>query len=241
MEFPPTIVINLADRPQKWEQTVNSFAEFPVKLERLDAVRASPGWKGCAASHLKAIRLAKERNYDWVLVLEDDAELSKNGLKQFMELLPILYDRRAEWDIFLGGSTFVKNASVRNISPPIYEAYAYTAHFCLIHRDTYDKILNEYNDEAIDVYYAEKLRLWMTIPHIATQRPGLSDIVNGKTNYNKLFDDATRKLTMTGILYKCILMILAISVFLLIVITCIKVPRVNTFFRKIFGSVFVRV
>ena len=114
MQFPPTLVINLADRPEKWKQTQDSFAHFPVKLERLDAVRASPGWKGCTASHFKAINLAKERNYDWVLILEDDAQLAPDGYAQFVELLPTLHARRDEWDIFLGGATMVENVQQKN-------------------------------------------------------------------------------------------------------------------------------
>lgn len=214
MQFPPTLVINLADRPEKWKQTQESFSHFPVKLERLDAVRASPGWKGCTASHFKAINLAKERNYDWVLILEDDAQLAPNGYAQFVELLPTLHARRDEWDIFLGGATMVQNIQQKCHSPPLYQAGAYTTHFCLIHRGAYDKILKTYKDGPIDVYYKEKMRLWMTNPHIAVQRPGLSDIENGETNYNKLFDDASRKLAIMGFLqtYKYLLIVLAVFI-----------------------------
>ncbi len=233
MQFPPTLVINLADRPEKWKQTCESFAQFPVKLERLDAVKASPGWKGCTASHFKAIKLAKERNYDWVLILEDDAQLSKDGYAQFMEVLPTLYRRREEWDIFLGGATMVENVKQTCSVPRLYQAGAYTTHFCLIHRGVYDKILNTYDDGPIDVYYKKKMRLWMTNPHIATQRPGPSDIENGNTNYNKLFDDASWKLSVMGFLdmYKYVLIALAISLFGSMYF---KISVIQTFIRRVF-------
>jgi hypothetical protein len=201
MQFPPTLVINLVDRPEKWKQTQDSFKMLPVELERLDAVRKSPGWKGCTASHFKAIELAKQRGYEWVLILEDDAQLSENGLAQFMDVLPILYKRRSEWDIFLGGATFVDNVRQVCATPPIYQAGAYTTHFCLIHNGSYDKILNQYDDGPIDVYYKNKMRLWMTNPHIATQRPGVSDIEQGESNYNKLFDNASWKLWIMGLIH----------------------------------------
>jgi hypothetical protein len=240
MQFPPTLVINLADRPEKWKQTVESFSAFPVTLERLDAVKASPGWKGCTASHFKAIKLAKERNYDWVLILEDDAQLSKDGYAQFMEVLPTLHKRRAEWDIFLGGATMVENIRQKGSSPRLYQAGAYTTHFCLIHRDAYDKILNTYDDGPIDVYYKEKMRLWMTNPHVAIQRPGPSDIENGNTNYNKLFDDASRKLMIMGFLdtYKYILIILAV---LTILLCCVYYIPVQTIVRRIFRFMGLRI
>lgn len=235
MQFPPTLVINLADRPEKWKQTQDSFADFPVKLERLDAVRASPGWKGCSASHFKAIRIAKERNYDWVLILEDDAQLDKNGYKHFMELLPTLQARRDEWDIFLGGSTMVENVKQKSTTPPLYQAGAYTTHFCLIHRGSYDKILNNYKDGPIDVYYKDKMRLWMTNPHIAVQRPGPSDIENGERNYNKLFDDASSKLMIMGLLhtYKYILIALVLLTLFVVAVLYIKIPVLQTLGRRV--------
>jgi hypothetical protein len=197
MQFPPTFVLNLADRPEKMEQIRQSFTHWPVTLERITAIRASPGWKGCTASHLKAIQLAKDRNYDWVLILEDDAQLTESGLQTFTRLLPILYARRSEWDIFLGGSTMLEHIrciSSPSQSPPLFQAGAYTTHFCLIHRSTYDKILQYYDDGPIDVYYKEKMRLWMTNPHIAVQRPGASDIQNRQTDYSTLFTKASRQL-----------------------------------------------
>lgn len=201
MQFPPTLVINLTERPEKWKQIQESFKDFPVVLERLDAVKKSPGWKGCTASHFKAIELAKQRNYEWVLILEDDAQLSTNGLARFMDVLPMLYKRRDEWDIFLGGATFVDNVRQVSNQPPIYRAGAYTTHFCLIHNGAYDKILSQYKDGPIDVYYKANMRLWMTNPHIATQRPGPSDIEQGESNYSKLFDDACWKLWIMGLIH----------------------------------------
>jgi hypothetical protein len=217
MQFPPTLVINLEDRPEKWQQTQISFQSFPVPLERLDAVRKSPGWKGCAASHFKAIELAKQHGYEWVLILEDDAELSYGGYERFMELLPLLYARRAEWDIFLGGATFVDRVRQVSITPPVYQAGAYTTHFCLIHNGAYDKILSNYVDGPIDVYYKENMRLWMTNPHIATQRPGPSDIEQGVSNYTCLFDEASRKLWIMGLLYRYMYLLIGLFAALVVV------------------------
>lgn len=236
MQFPPTLVINLVDRPEKWKQTQDSFKDFPVELERLDAVKKSPGWKGCTASHFKAIELAKQRGYEWVLVLEDDAQLSTDGLRQFKELLPILYARRAEWDIFLGGATFVDH--IRQVSrlPPIYQAGAYTTHFCLIHNGAYDKILSQYDDGPIDVYYKEKMRLWMTNPHIATQRPGVSDIEHGVSNYNTLFDDASWKLWIMGLIHTYMYaLIVGVCLLVALIVYGIWKPVFRPFFNKCFS------
>jgi hypothetical protein len=235
MRFPPTLVINLVDRPEKMEQTRQSFTHWPVELERLDAVRASPGWKGCTVSHFKAITVAKQRNYDWVLILEDDAQLTESGLQTFTRLLPILYARRSEWDIFLGGSTMLENIRCVSQSPPLFEAGAYTTHFCLIHRDAYDKILQMYDDGPIDVYYKEKMRLWMTNPHIAIQRPGVSDIENGQTDYGTLFTDASRKLWLCAFFHSVFVKLFLVILGLILVV--FMLPKLQTYIHRGFRSI----
>jgi hypothetical protein len=178
-------------------EVAEEFKRWPLKPERISAVKFSPGWKGCSFSHLKAINLAKTRNYPWVLIIEDDCIITKSAVEQFNLLLPYLWENRAHWDIFLGGSTFLKEGSRISSSPPIYKVKSFPAHFCLIHNSTFDKILSTHPEDPkdpIDVFYADNLRLWTTTPFFAKQRPGKSDISNNTEDYNSLFDEAEKTL-----------------------------------------------
>jgi len=203
MFFPPTLIINLDSRLDRLNDVTKEFARWPVAVERISAVKYRPGWKGCSASHLNCIKLAKERNYPWVVIVEDDCILSSNAVQQFKSLLPYLWNNRDRWDIFYGGVTRLKHKSRVEYSPPIYQVTCYTTHFCLIHKSSYDSILNGHKknmleyDKPIDVYYAENFRIWTTTPFFAKQRPGVSDIDLGKkTNHNEKFNKAENKLLM---------------------------------------------
>lgn len=198
LDFPPTMVINLDSRSDRLKEFRTQ--SWPVPIERISAVQYNPGWKGCFASHYKCVRLAKERNYPWVVIVEDDCMLTPTAISQFQILLPYLWKNRNRWDIFYGGVTSVKNPRRISHSPPLYETYAFAAHFCLIHTSTYDKILNgcpqhisEYK-EPVDVYYAKNFRIWTTTPFFAKQRSGKSDIENGKVDYTDMFADAENAL-----------------------------------------------
>ena len=46
--------------------------ELIHQTERFEAVKASPGGIGCGYSHLAVLKIAKERGYKNVLILEDD-------------------------------------------------------------------------------------------------------------------------------------------------------------------------
>ena len=199
-QFPPTLVINLDSRQDRMSEFTQEFRNWPISVERVAGVKYSPGWKGCSASHLKCVKLAKERNYPWVLITEDDCILMPNASEQFQAILPYLWQNREHWDIFYGGVTAVKKYKVISDSPAIFEVKCYAAHFCLIHSASYTKILNnhpqsidEYKD-PIDVYYGETLRIWTTAPFFAKQRPSKSDIEEGVKDYTEFFGRAEKKL-----------------------------------------------
>lgn len=179
MEFPPILVINLDHRKDKWEQIQKDFKDWPVKLERVSAIKHTIGWKGCYLSHLKCVKIAKERNYPWVLYLEDDCMLTTGAKQRFTKLLPFLWDARWHWDFFMGGLTGVTGCGLINEEETLYMARGFGAHFCLIHSNTYDRILDIMDiepDEPCDSLYRSSMRLWITVPFIAKQYSGYSDI-----------------------------------------------------------------
>jgi hypothetical protein len=200
MQFPPTLVINLDSRQDRMSEFTEEFRSWPSPVERVTAVKYSPGWKGCSASHLKCVKLAKDRKYPWVLVLEDDCTLTPGASEQFQALLPYLWQNRGNWDIFYGGVTVIKKSKRISHSPEIFEVTCFAAHFCLIHSGSYDKILNNYPGaiedykDPIDVYYADTLRIWTTVPFFAKQRPSESDIEKGVKDYTEMFNRSEKKL-----------------------------------------------
>ena len=204
--FPTTVVINLDDRKDRWKEVQDEFASWPVPVERVSAVRLKPGWKGCSASHLKCVRLAKERGLPWILILEDDCVLRPDAARRFTELLPTLWSTRDRWDMFNGGVTALKKHRRVSYTPLLYEVYGYAANFYLVHEASYDRILDGHPPtpaqfkDPIDVYYADTFRIWTTTPYLAAQRPGKSDIETerkGLMDYTSSFDKAEQKLLRT--------------------------------------------
>ena len=202
MQFPPILVINLDHRADKWEQIQKDFQDWPVKLERVSAVKHDTGWKGCYLSHLKCVKIAKERNYPWVLYLEDDCMLTPEAKQRFTKLLPFLWYARQHWDFFMGGLTGVTGCGLVNEEQTIYIAKGFGAHFCLIHSDTYDRVLDIMDiepgepEEQCDSLYRKTMRLWITVPFIAKQYAGYSDISNTHKDSYDEYDEAEKILKL---------------------------------------------
>ena len=140
MRFPPILVINLKERTDRWNHISKQLNEWKVPYERVDAIKEKIGWKGCTKSHLKCLRLAKQRNYPWVLVLEDDCLFKKDTKERFEQLLPTLWNRREEWDIFNGGGSYILKTKVIQDNPVLVEFQSFAAHFILHQERNYEKI-----------------------------------------------------------------------------------------------------
>jgi GR25 family glycosyltransferase involved in LPS biosynthesis len=118
----------------------NKIIKNPVTGFR-DGETFKPGEIGCLMSHIKAIKLAKEKKWNDVLILEDDVVLSEDfnkGIKFLMRIIP------ADWEhIYLGGHIYF-------MAPPVFEpavlpsqfkisgAYAY-----FLRKSAYDNVLSE--------------------------------------------------------------------------------------------------
>jgi tetratricopeptide (TPR) repeat protein len=80
------------------------FAAVEAKAdERLfpDKPQLTPGYFGCARSHLSLLRTARERGEQRVIVLEDDAVLRDDTMERMARIVPRL--RGIEWDVFYFG------------------------------------------------------------------------------------------------------------------------------------------
>ena len=198
--FPPTFYINEKKRKDRIKHIKEDFKDWPVPLRRVEAVKLSPGWKGCTQSHRKIVQLARDRNYPWVLCLEDDCKLEKDALASFQKVLEYLWTNK-DWDIFNGGVSYMGNQfKIIEKDIPILQVSGTGTQFILLHKRSYAKILADLSPTdpivSIDNYYKDNFppRYFVTYPHIATQINGMSSIDGLHKNVQKLFTKTNKTL-----------------------------------------------
>jgi hypothetical protein len=95
------------------------------------------------------------------------------------------------------------SARVIQEEPPLLEVSGWATQFILIHEGSYDHLLDAIHENMkIDVYYKEKERSWSTVPHLATQATGVSDIENKEIDYSAQFKKSEEILFTKIFLYK---------------------------------------
>jgi glycosyl transferase family 25 len=109
--------INLDYREDRREEIEEEIEKYGLieKTERFPGIRVvEQGILGCTKSHLAVLKLAKERGYRNVLILEDDFEfvLSK---EEFENSLQIFFDSGIEYDVCMFSYLLQKENDVDEI------------------------------------------------------------------------------------------------------------------------------
>jgi len=143
------------------------------------------GCLGCLKSHVGVCKLALERKYKNILILEDDTEFIQNfeTLFQYSSQINNEYDM-----LYLCGSQLSGGEKIsHNI---IKTKRTLTTGSYLITENAMKYLVNNINSytKEIDVFYADeiqtKFKCFSTSPPIAKQRDGYSDIQQGMVSYS---------------------------------------------------------
>ena len=184
------IYINLKKRTDRRQQIEQDLTAYGLPYERFDAIE-TPGFGllGCGLSHLSVLKLAKEKQYKNVLILEDDFMflVSKETLEY---QLSQFFDLHLDYDVCMLSYNLIRFQPTQyTVINKIIEVQ--TASGYIVNCKYYDKLINLYewampilqetkqesiysNDQVWKMYqpddnwYAFNLR-------IGQQRPGYSD------------------------------------------------------------------
>ena len=200
------LCINLDSRKDRWFECVEEFKKLNIQnlVQRYPAIPSKIGIRGCTMSHVNCIKIAKEKKYKNVLILEDDIVFNTdifygvlfNTLKQ-------LESKHLHYDIlYLGANlrgndnTLIDKNLAKIVSAKAAHAYIVNSHIYDTIIDAYTNVNwdNEYtwthenpNRMNIDVWYMNIQKLgntYGTYPAIADQRAGYSDLIKQHLDYN---------------------------------------------------------
>lgn len=183
----PVLVINLPENEARldrtWDELIN-FYSTPLGFNIIDGIRETPSHVGIGKAHRSAIQFAKDNDWEYVCVVEDDVQFtSPRSMKYAQECFNYLPD---DFDVALGGIYFDKKMRPYN-SHWSHVPYFSGTHYYVVSSKAYDKILGfDCLTESIDHWYAKNLRCYVPKEFFAIQYDGFSDNVGMETDYSKL-------------------------------------------------------
>lgn len=133
--------INLDRRQDRRQQMESQLQIYQIKAERFPAISDKIGYVGCMKSHLEVYRLAEQRNYENVLILEDDFDFLVSPT-ELQSLLTDFFNLKLEYDIIMLGYNL---KSYKEFNPLLYKVLeAQTASAYIIHKRFYKTLIELY-------------------------------------------------------------------------------------------------
>ena len=189
------------DRKAQVEQQLNMVGL--TNFNRFNAIKLPNGALGCSMSHLKCLQLAKERNLDHILIVEDDIIFLNPGI--FIGQVNKFLQNNKEWDVLLIAGNNVPPYRVVD-ETCVQVSWCQTTTGYLIRKQYYDTLIANIKEGinmlirepknkimyAIDKYWLslQKRDTWLLlVPLTVSQREGYSNIENCVTNFTKIMID----------------------------------------------------
>ncbi|MDC3298526.1 glycosyltransferase family 25 protein [bacterium] len=196
--FDGVFCVNLDSRADRWKQFQEDLQDYNIHdvVTRFSAVKATPGWVGCKASHMNIIKHAIDNKLNNILIFEDDAEFVDNNMNFLTDSLTQL--KTIDWDMLFLGC----NVDYPNLNPQLTKVtdnlvstkFAYTTHAYALNSTVFNRIYNglTQDNKQIDFFYGHKLiptiKTFVTNPMMCIQRAGYSDIEKRVVNYDWMLD-----------------------------------------------------
>lgn len=188
-------VINLEKRIDRWEHILKTFSHPEINLIRVEAEIDRKGWVGCFKSHKKCIQIAKEKGLKNIMIIEDDCLPMKldNFVSRLIKIKSYL-DSNDDWNIYLGGTaTFTRqdyDRVIRFEDEALVEfSKAYMTHMICYNSNCYDLYLDHDMSKPVDEFWFGKIKAVVSVPFLATQLAGYSDIVKRQKSDTKRIND----------------------------------------------------
>ena len=186
----PVCVINLKHRTERLQRSILQLNNFygceSYEFYLIEGVVNRKPMVGIATSHMNAIQLAKDNQWEYVCICEDDLHfqsmLSKEYANKCFENIP------DDFEILLGG--------IYTGNPKPYNEYWNTidefsgTHYYIVRNTAYDRILAFDKSQHIDRWLGHKnkgnLKCYVANYFFCIQFDGFSDNVNQQMDYSHL-------------------------------------------------------
>lgn len=163
--------------------------EYAKSLNRTSQTNFIKGSVGCKMSHVEIIKIAKQRNYNKILILEDDILFIKNYHIYFKQAVQDIINNKLDYDLLYLSTNNIKPYTHITDNLVRLEFALQTAGY-IVPFKMYDYIINNALKFAeIDVFFARfvqsKNNSYSICPNIINQAPDFSDIENRIVNYTQ--------------------------------------------------------
>ncbi len=195
--------INLESRTDRRKHVESQLKSLGWNYERFNAVKTNSGRVGCSISHLRLLKMAKEKELPYIVIIEDDIHFT--NIPKFKSLHKHFIEKVSEFDVYLLAGNL--RPPVEKITNDIFKiSMSYTTTGYIVKNHYYDTMIENIKQgitklikdpsngmNAIDVNWIplqQKDKWYISYPRTVTQLANeYSDIEKRIINYDHLMLD----------------------------------------------------
>lgn len=190
--------INLEYRVDRKKHMKQELKKLGWKGKRIEAVQMKDGSIGCTLSHIKCLKMAIEKDLDYIIILEDDIEFLNPPL--FLQNFHKFLHSGMDWDVILiCGNNAKPCKQIEEYYAKINNTQTTTGYMVKKHyfstllnnmKEGLQRLMREPDQHfyyAIDKFWfhlQEQDNWFLILPLTVTQMEGYSDIEKKETNYS---------------------------------------------------------
>lgn len=191
--------INLDRRTDRNQHILDMFNECnisPDMYERFSAIEEVNGAMGCTKSHINILKIAKERNYNYILIVEDD--LIINDKTNFINNVNKIFEDNIDFDVVqISGNVLRCSGSEYKYLSKLIDSQTTSGY--IVNCKYIDKLIQNYteslnsmilegkkHENCLDIHWKilQKTDNWYIFnPKLGYQMDGYSDIEKRITKY----------------------------------------------------------
>ncbi len=188
--FDAIYCINLIHRNDRLKDMKKIFAKYhiPIIFYRPEK-HPNGGVQGCFESHINIMKDAYNKNYNKILIFEDDLLPTGRLTIKNMNKCINFTNKNKDWDILFLGSAWEENIKSTNFDN-IYNAKCLLTHSYIASKKAINILSKlKFNNLAIDTLYQrnEFLNTFTFLPNIFHQKYSMSDIIVRNQNFYQSF------------------------------------------------------
>lgn len=215
--FDKIYCINLEEEADRWQKCVEESEKYNFKIERFNAIKPTHlsthelnGRLGCAQSHCEIIEEAIKKDFEYILILEDDFFFLKDPEYIHSKIKKCFNELPNDWDCIYLGANVVNNYNVNPIilySENLLKLNScFSTHAIAYSRRGIEKLISYFPSlenfskeliekyEAFDLFFAKEFLVnsnsFLCDELLVSQRDGFSFIEKRAISYT--FDLITR-------------------------------------------------
>jgi glycosyl transferase family 25 len=199
--------INLKSRPDRKKHVEEQLKIINITAERFNAIKLPNGALGCSMSHLKCIEIARDNNWEHVLIIEDDIKFLNPLL--FIKQINKFFNLHSDWDVVLiAGNNLPPHEIIDDSCVKVAQCQTTTGY--IVKKHYYNTLIENIREGITNLIKEPKLHFlhaidknwfklqqkdnwYLIIPLTVTQREDYSDIEKRATNYTRAMTDLTKE------------------------------------------------